>query len=123
MKKLLLLLGLLAPIQLVSAMEENAQPSQCELNKQLFKVIKEKGSFGQVLELIWKGANVNDAQYSSPSTPLQTAVSEGLLDICKLLIEKGAKVNARGSWSARTALEWAAFKGYLEICKLLLQNG
>ena len=56
-------------------------------------------------------------------TPLHIAVSEGRLDIAKLLLQNGADPNAQNRFSGNTPLHLTvSSKGYPEIAKLLLAN-
>jgi ankyrin repeat protein len=51
-----------------------------------------------------------------------TAVRNGHLDICRLMIDKGAQVEAKNSYGC-TPLHFAAFFGHVEIVCLLCDRG
>jgi len=80
----------------------------------------ENGDIKEVRWLLNAGANVNEANYFTGSTPLIESCRAGNFEIVRLLLEKGAKVDSRDE-SKASALMWACDKGNDQIVKLLLE--
>ena len=77
-----------------------------------------------VKSLLVNGADINQlglSVYSSES-PLHTAVSNGHMDIARLLLEQGANVDIRGK-NDFTPLHHATYNGNLDMVKLLFNAG
>lgn len=95
------------------------QPPSSEIN--LWSAAAE-GNRDEVARILAAGTSVNATEPSSGSTPLNTAVLFGQLDIVKLLIEKGADVSAANQ-DGNTALHIAAFLVHRDMVELLLNKG
>ncbi|WP_068139453.1 ankyrin repeat domain-containing protein [Roseimaritima ulvae] len=72
--------------------------------------------------LIDRGADLNDRQTETGSTPLVTAALHGNLPIARYLIQQGADVDATNR-DGNAPLHIAAFLCHTEVVKLLLQHG
>jgi ankyrin repeat protein len=55
------------------------------------------------------------------STPFETAINNGYLDVIKVFVEKGADLKAANKYG-RTPLHWAAGNGYLDVVKYLVEE-
>ena len=75
-------------------------------------------------ELLLKhGADINDQNNISKSTPLQGAVLYGKVQSVKWLIEHGADVNLPDSQGQTAIILGASYKANAEILKMLLEHG
>ena len=77
------------------------------------------GDRDAVTRLLAEGTAVNARQLGSGSTPLNTAVLFGHVDMARLLLEKAADVSLANG-DGNTALHIAAFLANLELVELLL---
>ncbi len=96
----------------------NEQPS-CARSLQAAVVANDLES---VKILLAEGADVDEKEAASGSTPLITAALFGNADIAKVLIDAGANINAKNN-DGSTALHTAAFLCHPEVLKLLLAHG
>lgn len=69
------------------------------------------------------GANVNFVDQVWGLTPLHFAVSDGKIEIVKLLIKKGHKINCRENKHGLTPLDIAIKRKNKEITDFLIENG
>jgi len=96
----------------------NEQP-ECARSLQAAVVANDVES---VKVLLAEGADIDEKEAASGSTPLITAALFGNAEIAELLIEAGAAVNAKNN-DGSTALHTAAFLCHPEVLRLLLDNG
>jgi len=97
------------------------EPSQSDLNTQLWRAIYLEGDKTKTKQLIAAGADVNYLLYAT--TVLMAAAKKGLLDCMHLLIEGGAQVNFACQYASdQTALHCAARQGQHEAIHLLIEN-
>lgn len=75
-----------------------------------------------VKALLKEGADVDEKEAASGSTPLITAALFGNAEIAETLIKAGADINAKNN-DGSTALHTAAFLCHPDVIKLLLENG
>ena len=78
-----------------------------------------KGNSTEVLELVGRGADINNAG-SGLGTAISAAAKENQTEMVRLLLDKGADPNIH---DGRNALQQAAFRGSVEIVLLFLENG
>lgn len=102
----------------------NAETPLCLSAVHLATVNKKKDTVGL---LIKKGAKLEPVNASSGwcyirSTPLQTAASEGDIEIVKLLVRNGAAVDTVG-YCGYSPLLLASLEGHYETVEYLLKNG
>jgi len=102
-----------------SSSEQTNQDPQCT-NSIHAAVIS--GDLKSVKELIASGADINQKEPASGSSPLLTAALFGHTEIARALLDAGAEINFRNN-DGSTALHTAAFLGNTEIVKLLLERG
>ena len=81
----------------------------------------EVGDLDAVIELVEKGADVNQKGFGD-HTALMKASENGHLEIVEKLIEANADVNETDS-RGYTALIWASYNGRLEIVETLIEKG
>lgn len=97
-----------------------------DANEDLFAAIKAK-DIHRVRTLLASGADVNALEKNAwgvvNSSPLMDAVSEGDMEIARLLLDKGADVDFKNSLGGDTPLMEAARQGDAEIAVLLLARG
>ena len=81
----------------------------------------EKGDLDAVIELIEKGAKVDEKNMWNHTALIQASAG-GHVDIVKALLSRGAKVDEKDSIDY-TALIWASEKMHVEVVKTLIENG
>jgi ankyrin repeat protein len=90
------------------------------------------GDARRVLELIRRGANVNQTSAQDGATPLHYAAERGHLDAACALLDHGAQVDAQAGphptqygpvGQGSTPLIFAATEGHPEMVELLLDHG
>ncbi len=80
------------------------------------------GDLASVVKLIASGADVNEKDPASGSSPLLTAALFGRTEIVQQLLNSGAEINFQ-NFDGSTALHTAAFLCRTQIVNLLLQKG
>jgi len=81
-----------------------------------------ENEYDRALELIEKGADINQISKADGSTPLIYAASAGNQAIVDLLLKRGAEVNQENH-AGNDALRLAALNGHSAITQALISNG
>jgi ankyrin repeat protein len=87
-----------------------------------FMLACENGHYDSVKYLLSVGFSPNVYSKIKKKTPLHFSISNGNVDISKLLIEYKANLNAVDE-KQRTPLHYASLKGYPSCVKLLIEEG
>jgi len=85
----------------------------------------EASEMGNIIEAkaaLLNGANAN-AERLNRLMPLQIAVSNGDVEMARLLIENGADVESGGDWHRLPINSKIPLENALDIAMLLIQNG
>lgn len=80
------------------------------------------GNVEGVKQLIANGADVNEKEPASGSTPIMTAALFNRVEIAQMLLDAGASINIKNN-DGSTALHTAAFFCRTEMVKLFLEKG
>ncbi|MDG7052918.1 MAG: ankyrin repeat domain-containing protein, partial [Wolbachia endosymbiont of Alcedoecus sp.] len=106
----------IAAYQKLSDVVEYLKQTQLDLDKKLL-IAAEGGDLNKAIDLISKGANVNDTD-TQGHTPLHWASWSGHLDVVKYLISKGANINAKCK-AGKTTLDIARDRGHNNVINYL----
>ncbi|WP_264686539.1 ankyrin repeat domain-containing protein [Wolbachia endosymbiont (group B) of Rhopobota naevana] len=109
----------IAAYQKLSDVVEYLKQTQLDLDKKLLIAAK-GGDLNKAIDLISKGANVNDTD-TQGHTPLHWASWSGHLDVVEYLIVKGANINAKCNADG-TPLDIARSEGHNDIVEYLKEK-
>lgn len=80
------------------------------------------GNTETIKQLIASGADINELEPGSGSTPLMTAALLNRVEMAKVLLEAGATIDSK-NYDGSTALHTAAFFCHTDMVKLLIGKG
>ncbi len=107
-----------------SFLPEHAKPvvvTSIDHKTRYSNIIKENNS-NAIQDFIRTGANVNQFDSHSKTTPLIEAAASGYLQSVRGLIKAGASLSLTDELHYRTPLEWAFFHGHSKVSTYLLDN-